>query len=142
MRVYGVTYNPENSDIQESISQNSNLDIVMATPKLVGPLYQFTWMYRELSRRDFEEEAVSRFLYLEDAICLGRENPKHFLRSEEGLRRFGRTPGCLRSEENKSGRRLAADVSKVDSLELLPRVIKSLDCGWLNLRYTNQGKYP
>lgn len=141
VRVYVVTNSPENSDIREFVSKNSNLDIVVATPNLVGHPYLLTWIHREIFRRDFEEGAVSHFLYLEDDICFGRENLEYFLENEEALREFRLFPGFLRYEVDDAGTQFATDVLRTESVQLLPRVIKNSRYLFLNLRNPYQGMY-
>lgn len=141
VRVYVVTNNAENSDIREFVSNNSNLDVVVATPNLVGHPYLYTWIHRELFRRDFEEGAVSHFLYLEDDIRFGRENLEYFLENEEALREFGLFPGFLRYELDDAGTQFATDVLRSESVQLLPRVIKNPQYLFLNLRNPYQGMY-
>jgi hypothetical protein len=141
VRVYVVTNNPENSDIREFVSKNSNLDIVVATPNLIGHPYLYTWIHRELFRRDFEEGAVSHFLYLEDDIRFGRDNLEYFLENEEALGKFGLFPGFLRYEVDDAGTQFATDVLRPESVQLLPRVIKNSRYLFLNLRNPYQGMY-
>lgn len=141
VRVYIVTNNPSNQDVQAFVKENSRLDIELVTPNLLGHPYLLTWIHRELFRRDFEEGLVSHFLYLEDDIRFDRENLEYFIENEEALRGISLFPGFLRYEVDAAGTKFASDVLRRESIQLLPRVFKNSRYMFLNLRNPYQGMY-
>ena len=84
--------------IQDSIAR-FDFKFKILVPKLLGHPYLLPWSHLGFFAQLFADDfSISHFMYLEDDICVQKENIDYWLRGREELRPFGLIPSFLRYE--------------------------------------------
>jgi hypothetical protein len=133
-------------NIEQLESCFSDLNIVnfkIFSPTLLGHPYLLTWSHLSIFREVFESDThASHFLYLEDDICITKENIRYWLTSREELREANLVPSFLRFEIPQVGsQKFVTDITRVNSIRKLPKYWINKDYVFLNFPEPYQGLY-
>jgi hypothetical protein len=113
------------------------------SPTYLGHPFLLTWSHLSVFREVFESDIhASHFLYLEDDICITKENIRYWLKSREDLREVNLVPSFLRFEISKlSPHKFVTDITRVNSIRKLPKYWVNKDYIFLNFPEPYQGLY-
>lgn len=112
-------------------------------PSLVGHDFLYTWSHFSIFRRLFEnDKEISHFLYLEDDLCLKKNNIYYWIKGRSFLKKYKLYPSFLRYELNstKDGKFLVDITMSYDSKKL-PSICVENDYCFVNFPQPYQGMY-
>ncbi len=113
------------------------------SPTYLGHPFLLTWSHLSIFREVFESDtSASHFLYLEDDICISKDNINYWLKSREDLREKNLVPSFLRFEiAELSTQKFVTDITRVTSIRKLPKHWVNKDYIFLNFPEPYQGLY-
>jgi len=113
------------------------------SPTYLGHPFLLTWSHLSIFREVFESDtSASHFLYLEDDICISKDNINYWLKSREDLREKKLVPSFLRFEiAELSTQKFVTDITRVTSIRKLPKHWVNKDYIFLNFPEPYQGLY-
>lgn len=140
-----IVTNTENINNYKKINNaiDSQLNINIVTPKLLGHPYLLTWSHFEIFRRQFEEDKdITHFMYLEDDILIEPYNIYYWIKSRELLRQDGLIPSFIRFELKLNiSEPYSTDITDTQDFSSLPKVKISDSYYFINMKQPYQGMY-
>jgi hypothetical protein len=144
VQVHIITNTPE-SHAHEHIARvfRGVVEFSIKVPELLGHPYLLTWSHLAVFRDLIESNlAITHFMYVEDDICVTRDNIDYWLKAREELRGFGAIPSFLRIEfKDEDPLPYSTDVVESASLGSIPQINIRQDYAYINLLYPYQGMY-
>ncbi len=98
------------------------------------------WYHVSLMKEAYKDTTYSHFLYLEDDICINKENFLYWCNSRNALKKFNLIPGFIRIEKNKNDL-YAIDFIKKVKKNKLANVSINKSYNFISHKYPYQAMY-
>jgi len=136
------TRNPDQIQKIQMTVGNKGYTYEIVSPTLMGHPYLLTWSHFDVIRTYSRDQSITLFLYLEDDICIKKENILYWIKGREILKPLGLIPSFLRYERKMGDENLySTDIRRAINPFRIPRVNISDTYAYMNLRDPYQGMY-
>ena len=141
IKIFIITNDVRTNKIQKILKQKS-IELKIITINKLLHTRLLPWHHIEIMKKEFKNKSNTHFINLEDDILFQKKNFLYWLTSREILKKYNAIPGFVRTEINKTNKKIYL-VDFIDKINLnkLPIIKINNKQIFVNHKFPYQGMY-